>query len=95
MCVPRWAGDLLISAGKEVLARAWKNDLHIFLADAIKFFENVDRGIQDCASGRLGLLAWFRKGYLLCLSYTVRFASWRCLDSGLWYTSMLPSQAKY
>ena len=33
----------------------------LFVADVIKSFDTVDRGILDCALGRLGLPEWFRK----------------------------------
>ena len=33
------------------------------VADVIRSFDTVDRSILDCALGRLGLLAWFRRVY--------------------------------
>ncbi len=38
-------------------------DFHIFVADVVKSFDTVDRDILDCALGRLGLPAWFRRVY--------------------------------
>ena len=40
-----------------------QGDFHIFVADVDKSFDTVDRDILDCALGRLGLPAWFRKVY--------------------------------
>ena len=37
------------------------DQLHVMVADVIKSFDTVDRSILDCALGRLGLPAWFRK----------------------------------
>ena len=36
---------------------------HFFVADVVKSFDTVDRDILDCALGRLGLPAWFRRVY--------------------------------
>ena len=74
-CVP----DTVFSAGKgvssvdawyatsldieEVVAGAVDGHIHLFVADVIKSFDTVDRGILDCALGRLGLPDWFRKVY--------------------------------
>ena len=44
---------------KEVLSNAWQGDFHIFVADVVKSFDTVDRGILGCALDLLGLLAWF------------------------------------
>ena len=33
------------------------------MADVIKSFDTVDRGILDCALGRFGLPGWLRKVY--------------------------------
>ena len=33
--------------------------VHLFVADVIKSFDTVDRGILDFALGRLGLPDWF------------------------------------
>ena len=37
--------------------------VHVFVADAIKSFDTVDRGISDRVFSGLGLLAWFRHAY--------------------------------
>ena len=46
-----------------MLAGAVDGHVHLFVADVIKSFDTVDRGILDCALGRLGLPDWFRKVY--------------------------------
>ena len=48
---------------EEVLSQARHSDFHIFVADVVKSFDTVDRDILDCALGRLGLPAWFRRVY--------------------------------
>ena len=74
-----WVPDSVFSAGKgvssvdawyatsidieEVLSRTRHSDFHIFVADVVKSFDTADRGILDCALGRLGLPAWFRRVY--------------------------------
>ena len=74
-----WVPDSVFSAGKgvssvdawyatsidieEVLSQARHSDFHIFVADVVKSFDTVDRDILDCALGRLGLPAWFRRVY--------------------------------
>ena len=74
-----WVPDTVFSAGKgvssvdawyatsfdieEVLTGAIDGSVHLFVADVIKSFDTVDRGILDCALGRLGLPDWFRKVY--------------------------------
>ena len=76
---PTWVPDSVFSAGKfvssvdasyatsidieEVLSHARHSDFHIFVADVVKSFDTVDRDILDCALGRLGLPAWFRRVY--------------------------------
>ena len=42
---------------EEMLAQIGSGQLHVMVADAIKFFATVDRSILDCALGRLGLPA--------------------------------------
>ena len=49
---------------KRFLAIARHSEFHIFVADVVKSFDTVDRDILDCALGRLGLPAWFRRVYL-------------------------------
>ena len=48
---------------EEVLSHTRHNDFHIFVAYVVKSFDTVDRDILDCALGRLGLPAWFRRVY--------------------------------
>ena len=71
-CFFSWAPDTVFSAEKgvssvdawyptildieEVLSNATENQVHIFVADVIKSFDTVDRGILDCALGKLVLL---------------------------------------
>ena len=71
-----WVPDSVFSAGKgvssvdawyataidieEVLGHARHSDFHIFV---VKSFDTVDRDILDCAVGRLGLPACFRRVY--------------------------------
>ena len=49
---------------EEVLRHTRQGDVHIFVADVVKSFGTVDRDILDCALGRRGLPAWFRRVYL-------------------------------
>ena len=74
-----WVTNTVFSAGKgvssvdawyatsldieEVLSGAVDGHVHLFVADVIKSFDTVDRGILDRALGRLGLPDWFRKVY--------------------------------
>ena len=48
---------------EEVLCNGTEGHVHIFVADVIKSFDTVDRGILDCALGRLGLPGWLRRVY--------------------------------
>ena len=56
---------------EEVLTGATDSDVHLFVADVIKSFDTVDRGIQDMVLSSLGLPAWFRNA---C------FRTWGALD---------------
>ena len=74
-----WVPDSVFSAGKgvssvdawyatsldikKILSHARHSDFHIFVADVVKSFDTVDTDILDCALGRLGLPAWFRRVY--------------------------------
>ena len=49
-----------------VLAQIGGDQLHVMVADVIKSFDTLS--ILDCALGRLGLPAWFRKVYFACHS---------------------------
>ena len=51
---------------EEVLSGAVDSDIHLFVADAIKSFDTVDRGILDRVLSSLCLLAWFRHAYFEC-----------------------------
>ena len=48
---------------EEVPAGAVDTHVHIFVADVIKSFDTVDRGILDRVLSSLGLPAWFRHAY--------------------------------
>ena len=48
---------------EESLSGALDSDVHIFVADVIKSFDTVDRGILDYTLSRLGLPGWFRHAY--------------------------------
>ena len=56
-------GMPLLLTLKRFLVTARHCDFHIFVADVVKSFDTVDRDILDCALGRLGLPAWFRRVY--------------------------------
>ena len=48
---------------EEVLSGAHDSHVHFFVADVVKSFDTVDRGILNCVLGRLGLPDWFRRVY--------------------------------
>ena len=48
---------------EEVLTGATDSHIHFFVADVIKSFDAVDRGILDRVLSCLGLLGWFRHAY--------------------------------
>ena len=48
---------------EQVLAGATDSHLHLFVADMIKSFDTVDRGILDRVLSSLGLPGWFRHAY--------------------------------
>ena len=74
-----WVPDSVFSAGggrgsveawytsaldiEEVLSGATDSHVHLFVADVVKSFDTVDRGVLDKVLGSLGLLAWFRRAY--------------------------------
>ena len=75
-----WVPDSVFSAGggrgsvkawytsaldiEEVLSGATDSHVHFFVADVVKSFDTVDRGIlEDCVLSRLGLPGWFRHAY--------------------------------
>ena len=74
-----WVPDSVFSAGggrrsveawhatahdiEEVVTVAADSHVHLFVADAIKSPDTVDRRILDRVLGSLGLPAWFRHAY--------------------------------
>ena len=48
---------------EEVLAGAADSHVHLFVADVIKSFDTVGRGILDRVLSSLGLPGWFRHAY--------------------------------
>ena len=48
---------------EEVLIGATDSDVHLFVADVVKSFDTVDRGISDRVFSSLGLHGWFRNAY--------------------------------
>ena len=74
-----WVPDFVFSAGngrgsveawytsaldiEEVLSGASDSHLLLFVADVVKSFDTVDRGILDRVLGSLGLPGWFRHAY--------------------------------
>ena len=75
----RWVPDSVLSAGcgrgsveawytsaldiEEVLSGAADSHVHLFVADVVKSFDTVDRGILDRVLSSLGLPGWFRHAY--------------------------------
>ena len=74
-----WVPDSVYSAGggrssveawytsaldiEEVLSGAAGSHVHLFVADVVKSFDTVDRGILDRVLSSLGLPGWFRYAY--------------------------------
>ena len=48
---------------EESLSGVLDSDVHIFVADVVKSFDTVDRGIRDYILSSLGLPGWFRHAY--------------------------------
>ena len=48
---------------EEVLTGATDSDVHLFVADVVKFFDTVDRSVLDRVLSSLGLPGWFRHAY--------------------------------
>ena len=88
-----WVPDSVFSAGcgrgsveawytsaidiEEVLSGAADSHVHLFVADVIKSFDTVDRGIPDCVLSSLGLPGWFRHAYFKYTMLMFGFAlSW-------------------
>ena len=74
-----WIPDSVFSAGggrssveawyttaldiEEVLPGVVDSDVHLFVADVVKSFDTVDRGVLDTVLSSLGLPGWFRHAY--------------------------------
>ena len=74
-----WVPDSVFSAGggrgsveawytsafdiEEVLSGSVDSHVHLFVADVIKSFDTVDRGVLDAVLSSLGLPGWFRHAY--------------------------------
>ena len=74
-----WVPDSVFSAGggrgsveawytsaldtEEVVSGAVDSHVHLFVADVIKCFDTVDRGVLDSVLSSLGLPGWFRHAY--------------------------------
>ena len=48
---------------EDVLSGVVDSDVHLFVADVVKSFDTVDRGVLDLVLSRLGLPGWFRHAY--------------------------------
>ena len=48
---------------EECLFGGVDSDVHLFVADVVKSFDTVDRGVLDRVLSSLGLPAWFRHAY--------------------------------
>ena len=48
---------------EEVLSRATDFHVHLFVADVVKSFDTVDRGVLDSVLSSLGLPGWFRHAH--------------------------------
>ena len=48
---------------EECLTGGVDSDVHLFVADVVKSFDTVDRGVLDCVLSSLGLPDWFRHAY--------------------------------
>ena len=65
---------------EEVLSGVVQDDVHIFVADVIKSFDTVDRGILDRVLSSLGLPGWFWHAYF---EYHSSVRLWFKLAAGL------------
>ena len=54
---------------EECLAAAIGADVHLFVADVVKSFDTVDRGVLDCVLSSLGLPGWLRHVYFECRAH--------------------------
>ena len=48
---------------EEVLTGAADSHVHLFVADVVKFFDTVDRGVLDVVLSSPGLPGWFRHAH--------------------------------
>ena len=48
---------------EECLAGGVESEVHLLVADVVKSFDTVDRGVLDKVLGSLGLPVWFRRAY--------------------------------
>ena len=72
---------------EEVLSGVVQGDVLVFVADVIKSFDTVDRGILDRVLSSLGLPGWFRHAYfekhsLVRLRFKLAAGFGAALDSG-------------
>ena len=82
--VEAWYATALVF--EEVLTGAADSDVHLFVADVIKSFHTVDRGILDMVLSGLGLPAWFRNACFkyhahVRLRFKASFRPWGALDA--------------
>ena len=88
LCLQCWGGRGSVEAWKtssldieEVLSGAADSHVHLFVADVVKSFDTVDRGILDHVLSSLVLPGWFRHAYFEYHAHVrLRFK----LASGLW-----------
>ena len=56
-------GILLLWILRKFFTGLSQSHVHVFVADVVKSFDTVDRGILDFVLGKLGLPVWFRRVY--------------------------------
>ena len=56
-------GILLLLILKKFFLMSVDSHVHLFVADVIKSFDTVDRGVLDAVLSSLGLPGWFRHAY--------------------------------
>ena len=79
---------------EEVLSGLSESHVHVFVADVVKSFDTVDRGVLDLILERLGLPVWFRRVYFgyhanVRLRFQARLWSSIALEQGWEYSSGL------
>ena len=87
-------GTLLLLILRKFFLVAADSHVHLFVADVIKSFDTVDRGILDRVLSSLGLPGWFRHAYLeyhahVRLRFKLASGLGRSWDSGWGYPSGL------